>query len=223
PLVSLYHVMAARVWMGLQGQHSLDIADALVRQGGVWELVMGGGRARTAVLVNGARTARAPLRHGDRLELTKLKGMVAVFHDPLPAAPRPPPAAAFEQAIRDDPDDASLRLIYADWLDDHGEAERAEFIRLQCDLADGPEPLAGDPRSARADDLWRRRGWDWIGGVVPALADRWEVRRGFVERIDLDPITLAVNAEKLLRAAPLRLVRPRVADAADVTALLDVP
>lgn len=32
------------------------------------------------------------------------------------------------------PDDDGPRLIYADWLDDHGEPERAELIRIQCGL-----------------------------------------------------------------------------------------
>jgi uncharacterized protein (TIGR02996 family) len=36
---------------------------------------------------------------------------------------------AFLQAIIENPDDESLRLIYADWLDDRGDA-RGEFIRL---------------------------------------------------------------------------------------------
>ncbi|MFO0810171.1 MAG: TIGR02996 domain-containing protein [Gemmataceae bacterium] len=38
---------------------------------------------------------------------------------------------AFLRAIRDAPDDAAVRLQYADWLDDIGEVERAEAIRLQ--------------------------------------------------------------------------------------------
>jgi hypothetical protein len=32
-----------------------------------------------------------------------------------------------------------VRLVYADWLDDNGEHERAEFIRLQCALPRLPE------------------------------------------------------------------------------------
>jgi len=39
------------------------------------------------------------------------------------------------QAVLDAPDDDALRLIFADWLEEHGEAERAEFIRVQCELA----------------------------------------------------------------------------------------
>ena len=45
---------------------------------------------------------------------------------------------AFMQAILDAPDDDTPRLIFADWLDEHGEAERAEFIRVQCELAKHP-------------------------------------------------------------------------------------
>lgn len=43
--------------------------------------------------------------------------------------------AAFLAAIREAPDDDAPRLIYADWLDENGEAERAEFVRVQCELA----------------------------------------------------------------------------------------
>lgn len=36
------------------------------------------------------------------------------------------------------PDDTDLRLIYADWLDENGQEERGEFIRLQIELANWP-------------------------------------------------------------------------------------
>lgn len=51
------------------------------------------------------------------------------------------------QAILDDPASDERRLIYADWLDDQGEAERAEFIRCQIGIWHrlqgpvGPVPL----------------------------------------------------------------------------------
>jgi uncharacterized protein (TIGR02996 family) len=43
--------------------------------------------------------------------------------------------AVFLDDIRAHPADDAPRLIYADWLQDHGEEERAEFIRVQCELA----------------------------------------------------------------------------------------
>lgn len=42
---------------------------------------------------------------------------------------------SFIAAIIARPDDDLPRLIFADWLDENGETERAEFIRVQCELA----------------------------------------------------------------------------------------
>lgn len=46
--------------------------------------------------------------------------------------------AAFLRAILAHPDDATPRLVYADWLEEHGGAQHAtmaEFIRVQCESA----------------------------------------------------------------------------------------
>jgi uncharacterized protein (TIGR02996 family) len=43
---------------------------------------------------------------------------------------------AFLRAVCEHPDDDRPRLIFADWLDEHGDP-RGEFIRLQCALASG--------------------------------------------------------------------------------------
>lgn len=40
---------------------------------------------------------------------------------------------AFLAAIRDAPRDDAVRLIYADWLAEHGQSAFAEVIRLQCE------------------------------------------------------------------------------------------
>jgi uncharacterized protein (TIGR02996 family) len=42
---------------------------------------------------------------------------------------------AFLQAILENLDDDTPRLVYADWLDEHGDPERADFIRVQGLLA----------------------------------------------------------------------------------------
>jgi uncharacterized protein (TIGR02996 family) len=46
---------------------------------------------------------------------------------------------AFLQAIREEPDKDDLRLIYADWLEDHARPARAEFIRVQLEPPRLPE------------------------------------------------------------------------------------
>ena len=47
----------------------------------------------------------------------------------------PAEVAAFMRAIIGRPDDDVPRLVFADYLDERGKAERAEFIRVQCELA----------------------------------------------------------------------------------------
>jgi uncharacterized protein (TIGR02996 family) len=42
---------------------------------------------------------------------------------------------ALLRAIHANPDDDTPRLVYADWLDEHGQPERAEFIRVQVQIA----------------------------------------------------------------------------------------
>src|SRR5262249_21254931 len=58
---------------------------------------------------------------------------------------------AFLQAIRADPDDDLLRLVFADWLDEQGEHEPADFIRVQCEL----EPVRHRLESQRTRELIR--------------------------------------------------------------------
>jgi uncharacterized protein (TIGR02996 family) len=49
-------------------------------------------------------------------------------------------------AIIANPADDVARLVYADWLDEHDRPERAEFIRLQCELARWVHPpFVGGP------------------------------------------------------------------------------
>ncbi len=71
--------------------------------------------------------------------------------------------------IAADPDDDLRRLVFADWLDDHGEPERAEFVRLQVELQrieDREERLVA---IARANELFREHGRRWFAPFLSAL------------------------------------------------------
>ncbi len=65
-------------------------------------------------------------------------------------------------------DDDLPRLVAADWLDEHGEPERAEFIRIQIERerADRPE------LEWRERALWNNptHGWLWAAEACPNLA-----------------------------------------------------
>jgi uncharacterized protein (TIGR02996 family) len=49
------------------------------------------------------------------------------------------PEEGFLLEIRAAPEDDCPRLVYADWLEEHGQSERSEFIRVQCRLARLPD------------------------------------------------------------------------------------
>jgi uncharacterized protein (TIGR02996 family) len=93
---------------------------------------------------------------------------------------RPVTHDAFLKAIIENPDDDAIRLVYCDWLEEHGQPDRAAFIRVQCELARLPEC---DPRrpvlEARERALLARQG-QWLGRLNSPLL-HWRFRRGLVE------------------------------------------
>jgi uncharacterized protein (TIGR02996 family) len=93
---------------------------------------------------------------------------------------------AFLKRITDDPDDDLPRLVFADWLDEHGLGEYAEFIRLQIDRA-----RRGDATpSARERELFHRNE-GWLLGFIPeGFREGIEFRRGFPYRAECDAETL---------------------------------
>ena len=74
-----------------------------------------------------------------------------------------PERDALLRTIRERPDDDGPRLVYADWLEEHGDP-RGEFIRIQCQLAKLPP---WDPRrralEEREADLLAVHDYDWLG------------------------------------------------------------
>jgi uncharacterized protein (TIGR02996 family) len=102
---------------------------------------------------------------------------------------------AFLQAIREAPQDDSLRLVYADWLTDHGEGDRGEFIRVQVELARLP------PADARRSAMQRRErellnaheaAWRAELPSLPAVA--WgPFVRGFAETMHIPDRQLFLN------------------------------
>ena len=77
---------------------------------------------------------------------------------------------ALFQAILDDPEDTGLRLVYADWLEEHGDADRAEVIALACALpAESGVPLSKWSGPDLARELATRRGI----AASPSTIRRW--------------------------------------------------
>ncbi len=105
---------------------------------------------------------------------------------------------AFMAAILADPDDDTVRLVAADFLEENGDPDRAAFVRIQCALA------RVDAKSLEADALRKKERAFlgpystfrplWSAEACPELVrigERMHVEgverltwcRGFVERV----------------------------------------
>jgi uncharacterized protein (TIGR02996 family) len=125
-----------------------------------------------------------------------------------------PQVAAFLRDIKEHPEDDTPRLVYADWLEENGDADRAEFIRLQCELERLP---GGDERvpelRRRAGVMERAHARAWLPAAIHALNGGspkpfkdGRFRRGFLDSAYLQPrrpvwLTMAADA---LALEPLR-------------------
>jgi uncharacterized protein (TIGR02996 family) len=92
---------------------------------------------------------------------------------------------ALLQAIRDDPEDDAVRLVYADWLEDQGETERAGFIRLQIESPRLPD---GHPRRREMEKqeraLLKKYAAEWFAPPKSwKVEEKYRVRRGFPDTL----------------------------------------
>jgi uncharacterized protein (TIGR02996 family) len=113
---------------------------------------------------------------------------------------------AFIQAIRDEPDDDAPRLVYADFLEDQGRSERAEFIRVQCELTRGVRDRGRSLELLRRlRELVRRHREEWLGNLA-----RWVphviFERGFVDRIVVRGNIFLDHAGAMLATHPIARV-----------------
>jgi uncharacterized protein (TIGR02996 family) len=145
--------------------------------------------------------------------------------------------AAFVQAILDQPDDDAIRLVYADWLDELGDAARAEFIRVQIELThlDEHQPRYWDLK-IREEDLLYAHGDGWLREVPAGMRsglsilrvmeepDRFRpFRRGFLSEVRTDATAFVAGAEQLFRTIPARGLEVFLDQDSDASALAACP
>jgi len=114
---------------------------------------------------------------------------------------------ALLRAVCENPDDDTPRLVFADWLEEHGEEARAEFIRVQisrCHQRDNSpgwvacwnrekELLAANEAAWRAE-LPAEQGWEW-----------GKFNRGLVEELSVYPESIPLSdPARAFAATPLR-------------------
>jgi uncharacterized protein (TIGR02996 family) len=115
--------------------------------------------------------------------------------------------AALWRAVVADPHDDAPRLILADWLEERGQSERADFIRVQCRLAaldeDAPER---SPLERRERQLWLKHRSEWRAWLPGRLRD-FLFRRGFVHPQNFSGKQFFGLTDEALAHAPLWDVR----------------
>jgi uncharacterized protein (TIGR02996 family) len=116
----------------------------------------------------------------------------------------------FIAAMAADPDDDTPRLVFADWLQENGQQDRAEFIRLQC------RPDRDDPGvSRRAEELLEARRDEWQSPLRALGAEVVHFRRGFPCFLQVDIARLAENLPLLVLTPDWHLVLTRDYDNGD--------
>jgi uncharacterized protein (TIGR02996 family) len=125
------------------------------------------------------------------------------------------------KAIQADPASDSVRLVYADWLEENGSLPRAELVRGQVALAGMAEDSARRRELAfRCRRLLDNHEGPWAKDLVGDCPERhWA--RGFIEVVGFSPQTLERNREGAFRQTPIRrLILTGLANKADALALI---
>jgi uncharacterized protein (TIGR02996 family) len=135
-------------------------------------------------------------------------------------------SSATNQAFLDDilahPEDDTPRLIYADWLTDHGQQDRGEFIRVQIERARLAEDDPAQDELERREQLLLGKHDEWYD-----LLDGWMYSpgtfvRGFLGQVNTSVMEFLRLGEDLARRTPLRSLVLR-ASPRDLDALLESP
>jgi uncharacterized protein (TIGR02996 family) len=107
-------------------------------------------------------------------------------------------------------DDDATRLVFSDWLEEQGEHERAEFIRVQVERARLPAwDAAQVGLRIREQELLKKHGETWLKEMPEIPGVRWEgFRRGIVavvSFVNFDAMRTSAHACRAI--APIEAVR----------------
>ena len=108
-------------------------------------------------------------------------------------------------AIHADPDDDTARLVYADWLQENGQADHAEFIRFQIEAARAdPFCLRARKAEERARQILDLHFEEWTRHLQGGMINPPRFERGFVAHLAVEPRGFLPRADALLDAEPVQ-------------------
>src|SRR5262249_35686370 len=142
---------------------------------------------------------------------------------PLIGEARMTHADAFLEAIAEEPHKDDLRLIYADWLEDNGDPDRAEFIRVQIRLAKMDEDDEERPELERRErELLAAHQERWEG-MLESHCRGWTWWRGFLDDVQVSPRQFLKHARRIMRLGPCTRLSLTYSSPEDVAKLAASP
>ena len=113
--------------------------------------------------------------------------------------------------IIDRPNDDVARLVYADYIEERGDADRAELIRVQIELTSNSALSAEEHAEleAREHRLLEEHRKEW---ALKLSRGRQRFRRGFVEEIATSAESLLAYGDHLFHETPVQDLRIVAAD-----------
>jgi uncharacterized protein (TIGR02996 family) len=111
------------------------------------------------------------------------------------------------------PDDDTPRLVYADWLDEHGRQERARLIRFQCQI---------EILQAEETTLLEQHARAWGRELFANGACWWKFHRGFPEEIGISTPDFIAEHQNLNAITPLRRLHLTIPDDDSLTRLSSI-
>ncbi|MGF1577870.1 MAG: TIGR02996 domain-containing protein [Gemmataceae bacterium] len=114
----------------------------------------------------------------------------------------------FFNNILEDPENISLRLVFADWLEENGQPDRAEFIRIQCQFPQITQNAQRRVLALREKELLEQHGTQWRSQFED-LPGQVVFRRGMPEGVMIDAEVFCQRAGELFERLPLLHVQLR--------------
>jgi uncharacterized protein (TIGR02996 family) len=133
----------------------------------------------------------------------------------LLARPERAVIGADERALLDaviaEPDADGPRLVYADWLQQHGDAARGELIAVQCALARLDNIEEHNRLKARDFELVKQHGNTWCAAIgIGEVRNNWyptvwaaDFHRGFIEALEM-PANAFAAVPQVFAVEPVR-------------------
>jgi uncharacterized protein (TIGR02996 family) len=110
--------------------------------------------------------------------------------------------------IEANPTNDRLRLVYADWLEDHGAELSADLIRVQCELKPLPsDDLRRPELEARELALRTELERSWLVPLCGGATADWQFERGLVAQVTLEVRCFLAHAEAICQETGVSRIR----------------